>query len=184
MKRILVISVIMFSAGVLMAVDGYRATLCLENGNTVNVEYFGAEKGVDTYKLRGLLNGQQVCYDLSEISEVIFSEYKTKSYMTEPSYVPGDAIIVSKKGKRFSLTDASIGCHNLSLSRIYYCYLDPVTEAKMFSYSLIFKKIVSINIGDNVGSMKKNSATGEFFPAIYSFDPFTGQKLIWANPVK
>ncbi len=30
--------------------------------------------------------------------------------------------------------------------------------------------------------MKKDPATGEFFPATYLFDPYTGAELIWANP--
>ena len=109
---------------------------------------------------------------------MIFSDYEARSYYrtTHDDY-RGGVVVVSSSGKRFVLTSCTVGDYG----ELKYCYLDPVTDGRRFTKTTIQKNIVSIKIGEHVGRMKKNPTTGEFFPAIYSFDPFTGQKLEWAN---
>lgn len=180
MKRCLIICAVMAVSLSAFAVEGYRATVCLANGNTIQTEFFGTKDKIEDYVVRGYLDGQRVEYKLSELSEVILSEYETKYYDNggyNQSAKKGDLIVVAASGKRFALTNC-----DLNNGEVEYCYLDPVTESRRFSITHICKGIVSIKIGESVGQMKKNPQTGEFFPAIYSFDPFTGQKLEWANP--
>ena len=181
MKKIFLIGAVLVMASAALAVEGYRATVCLANGNLVQTEFFGTKEKILDYVLKGKLNGQRVEYKLSQIKEIIFSEYEIKPYNIRSEYDGhwGEAIVVSASGKRFALTDCGI-----ENGAIFYCYLDPVTESRKFTFTRIQKNIASIKIGEHVGSMKKNPETGEFFPAIYSFDPFTGKKLIWANPVE
>ena len=179
MKRVFLAGAVLMVAGAALATEGYRATVCLANGNTVQTEFFGTKDKILDYVLTGKLNGQRVEYKLSQIKEIIFSEYETRKFYAEEPGLWGEAVIVSASGKRFTLTDCGI-----ENGAIFYCYLDPVTESRKFTFTRIQKNIVSIKIGEHVGRMKKNPETGEFFPAIYSFDPFTSKKLIWANPVE
>jgi hypothetical protein len=179
MKKIFFAGVALMVAGMVMAKDdvkGYRATISMSNGNTVQTEYWGWEDGIDQYFLAGKLNGQRVRYELYELKEIIFTDNKNHSYSEKNG---GPVIVVSASGKRFTLTDAGI-----DIGHLKYCYLDPVTESRKFTYTPISGSITSIQMGDQVGAMKKNPATNEYFPATYSFDPYTGQKLIWANPAE
>ena len=100
----------------------------------------------------------------SEIKEVVFDH-------------KGDdaVVIVSKSGDRFTIADKYI---NRTVA--YYVYHDPITR-KLKQSTAQWKDISHISIGDDAGDVKVNPTTGEYFPAMYVFDPFTGEKLKWAT---
>lgn len=172
-KNITVVMLLVLGAAPSFA-DGFRATIFFADGRSVPVEYFGETDHVDDPVISGRFGEQKVSYHMSELGAVIFTDYQTRSYRGKT----GSLIVVSKSGKRFTLTGASISEH------LQYFYLDPVTEARRHAMSGIENTITHIEINEHSGELKKSPETGEFFPAQYSFDPFNGKKLIWANRVE
>ena len=57
---------------------------------------------------------------------------------------------------------------------ISYVYNDPIAEKRVAGRTRIREKVAGITIGRLAGDSKLNPKTGDFFPAIYSFDPFAG----------
>lgn len=153
---------------------GFSGSIQFDGGRVVPFEFLGSSKEVANYKIFGKIGNQTVSYDFADLAEIIFTDYKGHQYSEK---YKGPVIVVSKSGKRFTLDDAWCWKEHY----IRYVYLDPITEKRMDAYSPILKAIQSITIGETAGSMKVNPATGEYFPALYSFDPFTGQKLEWAD---
>jgi len=152
---------------------GFKATIFFADGKSLPVAYFGYKNEVHDYKLTGYIGKQRVSYRMSELKAVIFAEYENCPYGRD---CEGTLIIENKQGKRFTLTDANIGRCTLC-----YFYLDPVTGKRKNSGSPIMQHITHVEIGKNTGELKKNPETGEFFPAQYSYDPYTGAELIWTD---
>ena len=51
----------------------------------------------------------------------------------------------------------------------------------MQSTTRVWGNLTRISLGEDSGDSKWNPTTGEYFPALYVFDPFTGDRLEWAN---
>jgi hypothetical protein len=85
--------------------------------------------------------------------------------------------VVSRSGKKFSIEEAYV----MPYETVIYHYYDPVTSKLERAHSKIYGSIQSIKIGEHLGTTKVNPETGEYFPASFIFDPYTGQKLKWAN---
>ncbi len=164
---VLVFSVLAFAMGLgtcgLGAETGFGGTLHFRNGDSVFFDHLGTTSEVITYHLSGLLGQQKVSYTFAELGLILFSD-------KEPSTV----IIVNKQGERFTLTDCEIK------DGFLYVYNDPVTH-KLDWTRAERNDISHIVIGKRSGKIKMNANTRECFPAMFVFDPFTGERLVWAE---
>ncbi len=61
-----------------------------------------------------------------------------------------------------------------------YYYFDEITLEEKLAYTKS-SKLLSIVLGEHIGSFKYNERTKQYFPADYNFDPQTGEKLVWKN---
>jgi hypothetical protein len=62
---------------------------------------------------------------------------------------------------------------------INYVYQDPLTKKLKESRARIENNISHLVIGEKTGDIKMNAKTGEYFPALFLYDPYTGEKLEW-----
>ncbi len=145
------------------AEKGFSGTLYLRNGDSLFFDHLGTTSEVVNYQVGGLLGLQRVSYKFADLGLILFSD-------KEPSTV----IIVNKQGERFTLTDCELK------DGFLYVYNDPVTH-KLDWTRAERKDISHIVIGRRVGKIKMNVATHEFFPAMFVFDPYTGERLVWAE---
>ncbi len=160
----------------LMAAGGYAemfgGTIAFKDGGTVEFVRLGGKYPL-VYDVSGKLGAQSVRYRFEDLGQIIFSG-------------GDDMIVVSKQGKRFALTDCKFHwgspdrSSNVDGSIVQYRYLDPVTNLEQDGDEY-YGKLAFITIGSKQGTVKKSPTTGEFFPSIYNFDPFTGEKLEWAK---
>ena len=154
--------------------EGFDGTICLRTGKCIDFKHFGKIDDVRGQVIEGYLDGQKVTIDVSDLSEVIFSRTYPQSRQI---------IVVNKEGERFTMERAwncsvqrgkKVGCGGAS-----YVYQDRIT-GKLSSSFAVSKDILSFSIGHS-GAVKRNTRTGEFFPSIYNYDPFTGEELEWAD---
>jgi len=160
------------------AVRGVSGTLHFKTGRTLEFDYLGTTGNVVEYVLEGSLQGQDVSYSFVELGQIIFHTTEASSDKPEtgtPARL-GEVIIVSKEGKRFTLQD----CRLRSAQNLAYVYADPVT-GKPRGGSCEFSELSDVAFGKHSGTMKVNPMTGEFFPSVYIYDPFTGRKLLWSD---
>ncbi|MCD6327931.1 hypothetical protein J7M28_10320 [bacterium] len=161
---------------------GFGGTLHFRDGQSVHFDRLGTTSKVKDYELQGHLGKQNVKYALSELGQVIFSDKEAMRYVKNLNikgfryYNLGTVIVVNKKNERFTL----VKCYIRGDSKLAYVYNDPVTKGLRES-AVSFSEIGHIAIGEHSGTAKLNAGTGEYFPAIYIFDPFTGERLIWAE---
>lgn len=180
MKQFLMMCVMLAAVGVVCA-EQTGGTIFFRDGRAVPFEMTGTSSKTYEYTLRGYMGSQKVSYVLSDFKELIFSD-PTGDY----SNAGGPVILVSKSGDRFNLSRCDLvyrysGSNPCSDGTFHYRYLDPVTKALKTGESR-WHAISHIEMGDSSGTLRRNPVTGEFFPSVYNFDPFTGQKLEWANP--
>jgi len=157
------VSTVGIAASVFGAETGFSGTLHFRNGDSVFFDHLGTTSEVATYSLSGLFGQERVSYSFAELGLVLFSD-------KEPSTV----IVVNKQGERFTLTDCEIR------DGFVYVYNDPVTQ-KLDWTRAERKDISHIIIGKRSGKVKMNVTTGEVFPTMFVFDPFTGERLVWAE---
>ena len=69
---------------------------------------------------------------------------------------------------------------NIGNGWVRYVYLDSITKQRQQGEDRC-RVISHITMGDHVGPFKQNPKNKQYFPAIYNFDPFTGEKLIWTS---
>lgn len=149
---------------------GFSGTLHFRNGQSVFFDHLGDTHGAARYVLKGRLGSQEVEYEFADLSQLIFSE-------KEPSTV----IIANREKQRFTITDCRVWMGaKPAAGSISYVYNDPVTHALKES-SARLRELTHIAIGERSGTSKLNPKTGEFFPAMFLFDPFTGEELVWAE---
>lgn len=158
----------------LLGAENFAGSIQFAEGRVVAFEHFGTGKSTAPYKIIGKMGQQRVEYPFADVAEIIFPDYKETSYRPDRT---GDLIVVSRSGKRFTIEEAYV----FPYETIIYHYLDPVTEDLERAHSKIFGAITSIRIGEHSGKLKLNPKTGEYFPASYIFDPYTGAKLQWAD---
>lgn len=160
---------------------GFGGTLVYDNGRTVAFERLTLTEGGApmTFTVEGHVGQQRVEYAFSELKSIEFADYRTAPYFQDRR---GDLIVTGKTGKQVTLTDAYVYCgDHKGVGAIFYQYNDPVTGKIKHQVQRIHKRIARITIGKHQGRLKKNSATGDYYPASYQFDPFSGKKLIWSE---
>lgn len=123
------------------------------------------------------LGKQHVEYKLSEIASIIMPQSDTEGYKGS-----GQAIVLAKNGKRFTLEKAHVGLFQASPGQLSYFYEDPVTGRVKHASLVIHKTLAEIRSGTTTGRLRYNPITKEFFPTTYNYDPYTGVKLEWRDP--
>jgi len=145
------------------AETGFSGTLHFRNGDSVFFDHLGTTSEVAAYHLSGLFGQEKVSYSFAELGLILFSD-KT----------PSTVIIVNRQGERFTLTDCEVK------DGFLYVYNDLVTHE--LDWTRAERKDIShIVIGKRSGKIKMSPTTRECFPAMYVFDPFTGERLVWAE---
>jgi hypothetical protein len=167
---------------------GFSGILSFRNGDTVRFNHLGEKECPHEHYVEGKLEAQNVKYRFSELSEILFVESST-TYGYD-RVLKGELIVISRSGQRFVLTEAYVWCWvnlnknnvlSASNGKIYYTYIDPVTRSLRETDIFIKNTVSSIKVGIDVGSMKYNPSTKEYFPHCFVFDPFTGEKLVWKD---
>ena len=71
--------------------------------------------------------------------------------------------------------------HGGAYEQIKYYFYDPISMEKksQIVYTSHVKQLV---FSSELGRLRFNTRTNEFFPPDYVFDPFTGEELKWENP--
>ena len=166
---ILVIPITIAFGAPLLAAEGFAGRIFFRSGESVAYVHLGNLNRVREYELRGNLGAQRVTYKLSDFSEVVLD-------LKEDRVV----VAVSRAGDRFTITNTWFYSENDQRASFQYVYQDPITRGLKTSYASA-RQVSHITIGDDVGDLKVNPATGEYFPAMYVFDPFTGEELEWSS---
>jgi len=142
---------------------GFSGTIHFTNGKSVFFDHLGTTSEVIAYNVSGLFGQQKVSYSFAELGLILFSD-------KEPSTI----IVVNKQGERFTLTDCEMK------DGFLYAYND--TATRKLDWTRAERKDIShIVIGQRSGKIKMNATTQECFPAMFVFDPFTGERLVWAE---
>lgn len=175
------IFIILLSSHPLHAKDGFSGTLYFQQGKSVKFEHLGLKNALNIYSIRGVMGGQKVTINLSEIKEVIFADQSCYYDGKEK----GEVVVVNRQGERFTIQDAYLQEKRENYSDrsgiIHYVYNDPVTKMRKQTYGIPGEDISGVKIGEHVGDIKLNPKTGDYFPSMYVYDPFTGHKLIWSK---
>ena len=154
----------------------FGGTIAFKDGGTVAFVRLGNDTPHNC-KLYGKLGEQRVEYRFEDLGQIIFSGGSFSSGK-------GEAVVVSKNGKRFLLTECTVTWHSVkgaaNSGELIYRYLDPITSQEQNGKEPC-EKIASIAIGSATGDVKKSPTTEEYFPSMYNFDPFTGEKLDWTK---
>jgi len=154
----------------------FSGSIYFRDGTSVSFNYLGNLKYVVKTAVRGKVGAQNVEFPFEELKEIHFAN-KNARYDGSPG---SDLTIINEEEERFTLTNCVVwGGFSIS-GYIAYVYNDPATKTLKVTYASICNNISLIVIGE-VGDMKFNPKTGEYFPAMYIYDPFTGEKLIWAT---
>lgn len=175
-RKVLVVSLLLLLAATIHTAygqEGFKGTIFFRNGDSVEFDHVGDLNRVQEAKIYGKLGSQVVNYLLNDLKQIVFSnpeEYYQRN---------GTVIIINKQGERFTISESSFYAPNGG--GINYVYQDPVTKGLKETEAQVWKNISHIAIGEKSGDIKRNSKTGEYFPAMYLYDPFTGEKLEWAK---
>ena len=158
-------------------ISGFSGTIYFRDGNSVDFNYLGRQNIIAKTLVRGQIGTRYVEFPFEELKEIYFSN-KNARYDGSPG---SDLMVINQEGERLTLTNCIVwGGFNIS-GHIAYVYNEPGTEALKLTIVSINQNISRIIIGDDTGDMKLNPKTGEYFPAIFIYDPFTGDKLIWVR---
>ena len=159
-----------------MAQEGFSGTIFFRSGDRDSFYYLGQINKLSTRNvIYGRLGSQAITIELSEISEMIFSNPES-SYRNKDSTI----IIFNKERERFTIEHATTILSGRS-GDICYVYGDPITKKQKNSCADIKNNISRIVLGETSGDLKINPSTGDFFPPYYNYDPFTGEKLEWGK---
>ncbi|MDQ1351150.1 MAG: hypothetical protein QG657_1452 [Acidobacteriota bacterium] len=176
-RKILVVSLLLLLAATIHTAygqEGFKGTIFFRNGDSVEFDHVGDLKGVQEAKIYGKLGSQEVYYLLKDLKQIVFSD-PDKTYYD----LKGTLILINKQGERFTISESSF--YAPSGGGIKYVYQDPVTRGLKETFAFVRKNISHIVIGEKAGDIKRNPKTGEYFPAMYLYDPFTGDELEWAK---
>lgn len=86
--------------------------------------------------------------------------------------------ITNRQGKQFNIEQGEVYTHN---TRIYYRYFSPI-ELKEAEQTVSYGEVRFLELGGEIGRLKVNQRTEQYFPPDYIYDPYTGEKLDWRNP--
>ncbi len=86
--------------------------------------------------------------------------------------------VTNTKGKQFNVENAEVYTHN---KRIYYRYFSEI-EMKEARQAISYADVRILSFDSELGRLKFNPRTGQYFPPDYIYDPFTGEELTWKNP--
>ena len=175
-RNVLVVCLLLLLAATIHAYgqEGFKGTIFFRNGDSVEFDHVGNLKEVGEAGINGKLGSQQVQYLLKDLKQIVFSD-PDKSYYSRD----GTLIIINKQGERFTILESSF--YAFQRGSIQYVYQDPVTKGLKETEAQVRNNISHIAIGEKAGEIKRNPKTGEYFPAMYLYDPFTGDKLEWAK---
>lgn len=92
--------------------------------------------------------------------------------------------VTNKADKQFDIKDVSIYSFdppNKEYRQRKYHYLD---EISMEEKTVAFKvgDIHTLTFGTDIGRLKFNQRTKQYFPSDYIYDPFSAEKLVWKDP--
>ena len=160
------------------AIDGFSGTIYFRNGDAVYFDHIGTDEKVLITTIDCKLGSQKVKYRFDEIREIYFTDKNTNYNALQR----GSLIVVNKQGDRYTLEDCIAGSlYGGAYGNVTYAYNDPVTASYKYSTAQV-RDINHLVIGESIGRIKYNHKTKEYFPSMYVFDPFTGQKLKWSTP--
>ena len=145
--------------------------IVFRDGRTITFTHFGTLDRVEDLVLEGKMGTQSVSYDVGIFQELVFVDRRAM-YRGDPG---GEILAVTRDGRRFTFTEARLR------GRWSYVYLDEITRKREVGRDSPGRDIASITFGDSVGDIKMNPVTGEYYPAIYVYDPFSGDELVWAT---
>jgi len=161
--------------------DGVSGVIHFTDGRQVPFKYFGTVNTIGDVHVQGYIGTQRSAYTLDELGEVHFANPEA---IYREGVAADELLIVSKRGDRFTMRGTRVtsrgGGEQWSPGWIRYVYLDPVTN-ELRSGRDSCRNISHITLGSDVGPLKRNPKNGQYFPSIYSYDPFTGEKLEWTS---
>lgn len=172
---------VLFSLSQLVS-QGFSGTIYLRDGSAISFSHLGDLNSVENAHVAGKMGPHSLNYRLEELKEIIFVD-KTKYY----SRISGEiasAIIINKDGEQFTLDDCTFygnWRNQSSAGYIYFVTIDPITKQLKRNTLAIRNNVYRVVVGEDIGNIKLNPKTSQFFPPYYNFDPYTGQKLIWAK---
>jgi hypothetical protein len=161
--------------------NGVSGVIHFTDGRQVKFKHFGTTSRVGDVHVQGYIGTQRAEYTLDELGEIHFAN-------PEGFYREGEArdelLIISKAGDQFTMRGTRVtsrgGGKQDFRGVIRYVYLDPVTRQLRDGQDSCLNSS-HITMGKSTGPLKRNPKNGQFFPSIYNFDPFTGEKLQWTS---
>ena len=171
---IVIVAVLFMSPTALSAGEEYLSgTFVDQEGNVTKISKIKAQG-----KISGKFKGQ--------LMDIEFAKLKMIEKL-------GNGInrVTNQEGKQFLLENAYVWtqyAYNNPKSRydFFYYFFDEISLeevwTKTFKADDLREVMHSISFGDDLGRLKFNSRTKEYFPPDYIFDPFTGEELTWSNP--
>ncbi len=158
---------------------GFSGVLYFRDGSAVEFNHIGGLENIDPCEIWGKLKSQDVILNCYEIKEIHFAD-TNKRYDTDDR---GDLIIVNRQGQKFTLQEGYFWADGSwhKGGKFHFTYNDPITNSVKKSPAKIHNKISHIIIEEHIGTLKCNPSNKQYFPAVYNYDPFTGEKLQWAT---
>lgn len=92
--------------------------------------------------------------------------------------------VTNLNGEMFNMEKCRMATHN-SWDCLEFSFYDEISmEEKKFllNGSKKVNRFRAITFEPELGRLRYNQRTKQFFPPDYIFDPFTGEKLVWRNP--
>jgi hypothetical protein len=155
---------------------GFSGTIVFRDGTYATFNYLGSSRSVAKAVIRGYQGGRLVDVPFEECQEIDFLNKGARYDGTSGD----DVLVIKKNQERVTLTNCQVWAGGAMSGVIAYVFNEPATKALKETYAGINNSISQIILGD-VGDLKYNPKTKEYFPASYIYDPFTGEKLVWAK---
>ena len=157
-----------------IAVD---ATIVLKDNSSIRIMGFVHGNNVDTYQIECTYNGAQINIPLSKIKV-----YRSISTGGDNNFwgSGSKAIITVKNGKDYEVSAAYPSFSRpWSSWKHYWMYLvyDEINELVVENKVQFYYRVTQLIIGA-VGDVMEDPNTGEKFPPLYRYSPYTGTELI------
>jgi hypothetical protein len=154
----------------------YKGSIEMSEGNIISFEYTGLlDEPYECY-IEGEMGSSEVRYSFSEIDGFAVVQMDDNGDLR-------DAMILNN-GESFPIRVSTIGDGDRASicweSKIKYVFSDPVT-GELNEGEVDLDNVKTVRIGESTGRMKKNPNTGEYFPAEFVYDPYTGDELVWSD---
>ena len=155
-------------------------TIHFADGRSVEVLAFSGDAATPSpLFVGGMIGAQRVEYKIADLKEIHFHDHAEKAYTQDARY-RGSMTVVGRTGNRTVIENAYLaGWRNGGT--IPYVHVDPLTGRPTSAETFIQRSVSHIILGESAGRLKQNATNKEFFPARYVFDPYTGERLVWAD---